>query len=195
MKRLSLLIVLTFSAVSVFGHCDWINGPVVQSAREALASGSVTPVLRWVQPSDEQEIRDAFARTMKVRAQSADAKELADRWFFELVVRLHRRGEGEGFEGLKGPEYKPEEGIHLADEALESGSLESVEKVLVGDLSAGLRHRFADAMAAKKNAGTSVEAGRLYVQKYVEFIHYAERLHQASASAAHAEAHAAEPHR
>jgi hypothetical protein len=77
---------------------------------------------------------------------------------------------------LKGPEYKPEEGIHLADEALESGSLESVEKALVGDLSAGLRHRFAEAMAAKKNAGTSVEAGRLYVQKYVEFIHYAERL-------------------
>lgn len=195
MRKLNVLIALTFVATSVFGHCDWINGPVVQSAREALASGNVTPVLRWVEPSDDRETRDAFARTMNVRTQSADARELADRWFFELVVRLHRRGEGVAFEGLKGPGYKPEEGIRLADEALESGSLETVETTLVGDLSAGLRQRFGDAMAAKKNAGASVEAGRLYVQKYADFVHYAERLHQASTSAAHAEAHAAKHHR
>jgi hypothetical protein len=47
-------------------------------------------------------------------------------------------------------------------------------------------------MAAKKNASTSVEAGRLYVEKYADFVHYAERLHQAPASAAHAGAHAEE---
>jgi hypothetical protein len=187
MKRLIVCIALAFFATPAWSHCDWVKGPVVQSAREAIASGDVTPVLRWVQPADEQEIRDAFVRTLKVRTLSAEAGELADRWFFELVVRIHRRGEGETFEGLKGPDYKPEEGIGLADEALQSGTLDHAEKLLLSNLAAGLRERFAEVMAAKKDAGTSVEAGRAYVRKYADFVHYAERLSQA---AAHGSAHA-----
>jgi hypothetical protein len=34
-------------------HCDTLDGPVVDTARRALASGDATPVIKWVAPSDE----------------------------------------------------------------------------------------------------------------------------------------------
>ena len=41
-------------------HCDTLDGPVVTTARAALAKGNVTPVLKWVRKADEGEIRAAF---------------------------------------------------------------------------------------------------------------------------------------
>jgi hypothetical protein len=50
----------------------------------------------------------------------------------------------------------------------------------------GIRERFARAAAAKQRAGASVAAGREYVEAYVEFTHYVERLHlDATTPAAH----------
>lgn len=184
MRHAIIALTLLLFASTVFGHCDWVGGPVVQSAQKALDKGDLTPILRWIQPADEKEIRAAFDRTLKVRAAGGEAKALADRWFFEQLVRVHRRGEGASFDGLKGAEYTPEEGIELADKAIDSGSLEATEKALVGEITAGLRKRFAEVSEAKKHAEHNVEAGRHYVHAYVEFIHYAERLHQAATTAA-----------
>jgi hypothetical protein len=75
-------------------HCDTLDGPVVVDARAALAAGDVTEVLKWVQAGDEPEIRAAFDRTLAVRAAGGAALELADTWFFETLVRVHRAGEG-----------------------------------------------------------------------------------------------------
>ena len=50
----------------VSAHCDSVNGPVVKAAQAALAAGNVDLVLVWVQPGDEKEIREAFARTHRV---------------------------------------------------------------------------------------------------------------------------------
>ena len=192
MKHLFLALALTVIALPVFGHCDSVKGPVVVDAQLALDKGDVTPVLKWVKPADEKEIRDAFAQTLTVRAQGGEAKTLADRWFFETLVRVHRAGEGAGFTGLKGPDFKVEEGIELADAAIDSGSLDAAEKALMGTISEGLRERYAAVKAAKEHASHNVEAGRHYVEAYVEFIHYAERLHQAATTgAAHGEGPAA----
>ena len=75
-------------------HCDTLDGPVVADARTALAQGNVAPVLKWVRPADEKEIRTAFARTTAVRNLSPEAEILADLYFFEALVRIHRAGEG-----------------------------------------------------------------------------------------------------
>ncbi len=85
----------------VFGHCDGMDGPVVQSAQRALAKGDVNLVLVWVQANDEAEIRKVFAKTMAVRKLNAEARELADLYFFETLVRIHRAGEGAPYTGLK----------------------------------------------------------------------------------------------
>jgi hypothetical protein len=52
--------------------------------------------------------------------------------------------------------------------------------MVTSDAEHGIRERFARAAEAKKHARGSVERGRAYVAAYVEFMHYAERLHNAA---------------
>ncbi|MHB0970644.1 MAG: DUF6448 family protein [Thermoanaerobaculia bacterium] len=105
--------------------------------------------------------------------------EFADRYFFETLVRVHRQGEGAPYTGLKSEE--PEAVITAADLALEKGSLEALEKALVEETMHGLRERFETLKAAKAHADHNVDAGRRYVAAYVDFMHYAEKLHQVAA--------------
>lgn len=190
MKIIAASLLLTFVSFPLFGHCDSVKGPVVVAAQQALAKGDVTPVLMWVSAEDENEIRQAFAKTLEVRSGGPASKALADQWFFETLVRVHRAGEGAPYTGLKGTDFEVEEGIELADASIESGSLDAAEKALLAAVSSGLRQRFAEVKKAREHASHNVEAGRHFVHAYVEFIHYAERLHQAATTPA---AHAAGP--
>ena len=167
-----LAVLLLLAAPAAYAHCDWINGPVVADARTALAKADITPVLKWIAASDEPELRRAFDRTLAVRATSAEARAVADQWFFETLVRVHRASEGEPFTGLKGAEYKPETGMEMADHAIDHASLAELEKSLTAAIRTELQKRFAAAMEAKKHASESVEAGRHFVHAYAEFVHY-----------------------
>ena len=161
-------------------HCDGMDGPVVKAAQKALASGDVKPVLAWVQPADEAAIREAFEQTRAVRKLNRDARELADRYFFETLVRVHRAGEGAPYTGLKpaGRDLGP--AIPLADQALETKSLDPLLVLLTDEVRHGVTSRFEAALEAGRAASTSVEAGRHYVHAYVDFIHYVERAHEAA---------------
>jgi len=178
-----------------FSHCDTMDGPVVLAAKAALAKKDITPVLKWVKPEAEAEIKIAFARALTVRAQGKAAQELADQFFFETLVRVHRAGEGAPFTGLKpaGTELSP--AIEEADKALESGSVDHAAKLVTEDVAAGIRKRFADALEKRAHAEHNVEAGRAFVAAYVEYVHYVEGLHQAAqgAGAHHAEGDQAAP--
>lgn len=187
LAALALALALALAPRPASAHCDTLDGPVVVEAQAALERGDVTPVLKWVKPTAEAEIRAAFAQAQKVRALGPDARAMADRYFLETLVRIHREGEGAPYTGLKAAGAIPP-GIALADKALESGSADALLKTLRDHLSAGLQERFARAVEAKKHAGESVEAGREYVEAYVVFIHYAEGLVNAiHGTAAHAE--------
>jgi uncharacterized protein DUF6448 len=166
-------------------HCDGLDGPVVKAARTALDTRNPALALMWVQAKDEPEIRSAFEQTLAVRALSSRAKELADRFFFETLVRVHRAGEGAPFTGLKpaGRDLGP--AIPAADKALDDGSVESLVKLLTGPLQERLREHFNDVVRHKGFQPGDVEAGRAYVTVYVEFIHYVERLYEASTKTAH----------
>jgi hypothetical protein len=166
-------------------HCDTLGGPVVATARVALESDDVTPVLKWVRPEHEQEIRTAFAEALAVRELGPEAREMADRYFFETLVRIHREGEGAPYTGLK-PAGDVDPAVAMADQALDSGSAERLAGAVSGHVVDGIRQRFARAVEAKKHAEESVEAGREFVEAYVEFTHYVEGIHQlATARAAH----------
>jgi hypothetical protein len=160
-----------------YAHCDTMDGPVVNTARAALDKGDVTPVLKWVKKEDEDEIKKAFKKTLKVRKESPDAKELADMYFFETLVRIHRAGEGAPYTGLK-PAGEVEPAIAEADKALETGSIDHLVTILAKHMDEGLKEKFERAIETKKHADDSVEAGREYVEAYITFIHYAEKLHQ-----------------
>ena len=49
----------------------------------------------------------------------------------------------------------------------------------------GLRGHFSDVIGTKEFRVADVTAGRAYVKAYVEFIHYVERVYEASTSATH----------
>lgn len=160
----------------VFAHCDTLDGPVVRTARIALEKGDVTPLLKWVRASDEKEITDAFNKTIAVRAKGSEAKELADMYFFETLVRIHRAGEGAPYTGLK-PGETVDAAVALADKALETGEVDKLIDVLTKAMANGIRERFQHALQTKKHADESVVAGREFVEKYITFTHYVEGLH------------------
>ena len=181
----NVLIVFTvffLMAGNVYAHCDTLDGPVVAAARKALNSGDVTPVLKWVATDDEQMIRAAFQKTLKVRKLGTQAQDLADMYFFETLVRIHRAGEGAPYTGLK-PGTNIDPAVALADKALESGSVDKLVNILSDATAKGIRERFHRALKAKKHADESVAAGREFVESYVIFTHYVEGLHSKIKSA------------
>jgi hypothetical protein len=185
---------LTLVARAAFAHCDTLDGPVVKDARAAFEARDVTPVLKWVRPDKEGEIREAFQHALAVRTLGPEARGLADRYFFETLVRVHRDGEGAPYTGLKPAGAPVDPGIAASDTALETGSVELLVKVVTAEVDKGLRERFAKAAEARPHAAESVERGRQFVAAYVEFMHYAERLLlNASTPGAHSEHSAAHP--
>jgi hypothetical protein len=161
---------------NAFAHCDTLNGPVVKDARIALEKKDIKPVLKWLKKGDEKEVRSAFRKTLAVRAKGAEAKELADMYFFETLVRIHRAGEGAPYTGLK-PGESVDPAVALADKALENGSVDKLVDVLTKAMANGIRERFQRAIKTQKHANDSVAAGREFVEAYVIFTHYVEGLH------------------
>ena len=170
-------------------HCDTLGGPVIPDARAALAKGDLTPVLKWVTPAQEAELRAAFDRCRAVRDKGPAAVELAEQYFLETAVRLHRASEGAPFTGLK-PAGAMEPMEVRADEALKAGSIDEVVKRVTERVAANIRERFEKVLERKKHADESVEAGRAYVAAYVDYLHYLMGLHQAVSGGAHHQEHA-----
>ncbi|MCX6898879.1 MAG: DUF6448 family protein [Verrucomicrobia bacterium] len=161
-------------------HGDTTDGPVVTAAKTALERGNVTLTLKWVKKDREAGIREAFQKTLAVRKLGPEAKELADKYFLETLVKIHHAGEG-----LSDAEPKPagaevEAAVAKADEALISGRVQPLAKALSDAVADGIRKRFDRAHAAKENADSSAEAGRESVEAYVEFIRYIEQVAQAA---------------
>jgi hypothetical protein len=177
------LAALFLGTAEASAHCDGLDGPVVAAAREALESGNVNGVLIWVRSDDEGEIRAAFDQTLAVRKLGPEAQALADRYFFETLVRIHRAGEGAPFTGLKpaGRDLGP--AIPAADKAIASGSDTELARLLTEETRKGLHRHFEAVVERKAFATNDVAAGRAYVEAYVPFIHYVERLYEAAVTA------------
>ncbi len=160
---LCVTVALLTTGKDVFAHCDTLDGPVVGDARLALEKGDVTGLLKWVMKEHEQEIRDAFARSLVVRVKGKEARELADRFFFETLVRVHRAGEGAPFTGLK-PAGSVEAAIAAADKALQAGSVDELAEKIGNAVGNEIKKRFIEVSEKKKHAEDSVEAGREFVE-------------------------------
>jgi Family of unknown function (DUF6448) len=168
--------------VGAHAHCDTLDGPVVTAARTALVNGKLEPVLAWVQPGDEAEIRRAFASALAVRKAGKEARELADRWFFETLVRVHRTGEGAPYTGLR-PAGTPDPAVAAADRVLANGDPRPLEELLVRSVREGLHAHVARLKREKPPSG-DVAAGRRWVAAYVPFVHWAEGVYRVASGAA-----------
>jgi hypothetical protein len=177
-----LVAAVALSAGSAQAHCDALDGPVVKAAKKALETGSAEAVLIWVQARHEPEVAAALRHAREVRALGSEARELADRFFLETVVRLHREGESAPYTGLKPAGLDLGPAIPAADAAVEKGSAADLLKLLSGALHAGLHQRFEKVMKTRDFQPADVAAGRDFVAAYVDFLHYVEDLHRAAAS-------------
>jgi hypothetical protein len=184
--------VLWLAPSALRAHCDGLDGPVVSAARRALESGDVRLVLAWVPERDESELRRVFAQARAAREIPA-AQELADRHFFETLVRLHRAAEGAPYTGLvpAGRDLGP--AIPAADRALESGDVEPLLSLLREELERGVRAHHARARSARAAPETDVAARRAFVEAYVAYVHQVEALHEAATRAASGHYPEAEP--
>jgi len=190
-KRVILLVsfvsvsVLLLAPPGVLAHCDGMDGPVIKAARNALQTGNVNLILIWVQKQDEETVRKAFEKTLAVRKLNSEAKELADMYFFETLVRIHRAGEGAAYTGLKpaGRDLGP--AIPAADKAIDSGSEKVLMKILNEAFQNGILEHFKEVLERKKFDKNDVKKGREFVKTYVEFIHYVERIYEMTKKPAH----------
>jgi len=179
---LLVLPLLLLTPGTVRAHCDTLDGPVVATARTALETGEVAPVLAWVKAGSEREIRVAFQKAIDARKKPG-ARDAADRRFFETLVRVHRAGEGATYDGLKAAGEGVTKAVRTADAAIARGDGAPVEALLEHAVRDGLRRRFA-ALAALRPPASDVAEGRRWVEAYVDYVHYVEALETAAAGSA-----------
>jgi hypothetical protein len=165
---------LILSTNVTFAHCDTMDGPLIADARKALGQNNVNYVLKWVSSANESEIRDAFNLVMKVKGLSPEAKELSEKYFFDILVRIHRTGEGVPFTGVKPSGTPIDEKVLAADKSIEIGNLSPLEGKVLSDIGPELTKRFEKVMSLRNFDVNNVEAGREYIEAYVQFFKFAE---------------------
>ncbi len=158
-------------------HCDTLDGPVVKAAKLALERENVNLILPWIHKGAERELKKAFRTVLPVRKLGKKAAEVADYWFYETAVRLHREGERAPYTGLKpaGLDWGPV--VPKADEAVEKGDITGVIHILQQAVQDELSKRFELAMSKKNYDENDVPSAREYVQALLGFVLYSHHLY------------------
>lgn len=158
-------------------HCDTRDGPVAKVAQKALETGNVNLVLIWVPKEAEKELKETFEKTLRARKQGKDAMLVADDWFFETAIRLHRAGEGASYTGLKPAGLDEGPVVPRAEKAIETGDVKEAIGFMLHTVEEELQHRFKHVIAKKKYNENDVAAGREYVHAFINFVVYSHHLY------------------
>jgi hypothetical protein len=155
-----------------------MDGPVVSAAEMALEMGNVNYILPYVKKEDEKELKYSFEKALSVRELSEDASELADYYFFETSVRLHRKGEGKSYDGIKpsGLNWGPV--IRRAEKTIEEEDLTDFLEFMQATIEDELRERFDDVVEKKDYELSDVESAREYIESMLEFVLYSNRVYK-----------------
>jgi hypothetical protein len=164
-----------------------MDGPVVLAAKRALTERTATLVLPYVKPDGEPEVLAAFDRAVAAHDGNRAANELADLYFYETVVRVHRAGEGAPYTGLKpaGLGFGPV--VPVAERAVESGSPDELVDLLTDKVRREVRARFDRAMALKPHAGDSVASAREYIEAMLGLEVWSHKLFACASAGPHEE--------
>ena len=157
-------------------HCDTRDGPVVKAAQNALEHDNINYVLIWVPKKAEEELRKAFEKTMRARKDGKDTKEVADDWFFETTIRLHRAGEGAPYTGLKPAGFDEGPVVPRAEKAIETGDAKEAIDFIVRTVEKDLAKRFHHVLEKKEYDVNDVDAGRAYVQAFINYVVWSHHL-------------------
>jgi hypothetical protein len=162
---------------------------VVTAAERALTTGRVEIVLPYVPAAGEAEVRQAFENAVAVRHLSPEVAQLADRWFFENVVRIHRAGEGAPYTGVKPAGVSEGPVIPVAERALETGSADELIAVLHDIVAEQAKHRLDRALELRPLADAGVAEARDYVEAMLGLQVWSHKLYLAALASAHGGEH------
>ena len=165
-----------------------MDGPVVKAAMKALETGDVNLILPYVHKEGEAEVLAAFEKVLPLRKYPNGAKEVADRYFFETVVRIHRAGEGAAFTGLKPAGLSVGPVIPVAENAIETGSADKLVQILLDTVRAEIKKKFDRVVHLKERAGGTVEETREYIESMLALQVYSHKLYECAITELH-EAH------
>lgn len=155
-------------------HCDTLDGPAVKDGRLALETGNVNIALKWVHPDGAAELSRIFEQAQAAGRLGEEARLVADQWFLENMVRIHRAGEGAPYTGLQPAGTQIDERVRAADEAVASGTLAPLAELVPAEQRPELERRFAEVLAHQDFPVDDVDAGRSYLEAYVRFFKLAE---------------------
>lgn len=155
-------------------HCDTMEGPAVKDGKLALETSNINVALKWVRPEAADELRRLFDQALAIRHRGEDVRAVADRWFLENLVRVHRAGEGAPYTGIAPVGAPVDERVRAADEAIATGSLAPLTGLVPEEQLAELEKRFSDVLARRDFPVDDVDAGRAYLDAYIRFFKLAE---------------------
>lgn len=159
-------------------HCDAMDGLVVKAAEEALEMENINYVLPFIREKYEDELKDAFERTIVVRELSGDAAELADYWFFETAVRLYLKGRGKAYNGLRPSQVNEEPVITMADQAVRTENINDLMNFILNSIKEDVWARFDDVISKKDFDVNDVDDARDYIDSLLNFFGYMQQLIQ-----------------
>lgn len=170
-------------------HCDTMDGPVVIAARQALETEDVALILPFVKEDASAAVNSAFEKTLRARKAGAAAREVADLYFFETVVRLHRFGEGAPYTGLKPAGLDEGPVIPVVEKAIKLGSPDELARLLTNTLEHEVRHRFDRVKRLQNYRSGDVAKARKYVEAMLGLEVWSHQLYQAMKAAPHEGGH------
>lgn len=159
-------------------HCDTLDGPLVLAAIRALEDNNVNIILPWAPKEAEEEITNAFNLSTKIRNNDNITKKVADRWFFETVVRLHREGEGAHFTGLKPEGLDTGPVIPLTEECYELKDTKKVIEYLQQTVQLDIEKRFNRVIDTSNYDVNDVTAGREHINALLDYMTHSHKLYK-----------------
>lgn len=168
------LIFMLLAQKRAYAHCDTMDGPAVKDGKKALETGNINYAYKWIFEEYEEELKGIFELALKARKFGSHAKEVADRWFLENFVRIHRAGEGASYEGLKPSGTALDPIVVAADKSIDIGDMSPLKGLVTDEEYHALEEKFDKAIALKNFDINDVKAAREYVYAYVTFFKMAE---------------------
>ena len=152
---------------------------MVNAARKALETGNVKLILAYVPENGAAEVKSAFDKVLLARKGNPAAREVADLYFFETVVRIHRAGEGAPYTGLKPAGQDEGPVIPVAEKAIETGSPDALIGMLSDTLRQEVLRRFDHMMHLRDHSPDDVKRAREYVEAMLGLEVYSHTLYSA----------------
>jgi hypothetical protein len=132
-----------------------------------------------VKEGESADLKLAFEKALRARKVGPTGREVADLYFYETPVRLHRAGEGAPFTGPKPAGLDIGRVIPVAEKAIEAGSPDALIRLLTDTLQHEVQHRFEHMKHLRDHRPGDIAKVREYVEAILGLEVYSHQLYQA----------------